>query len=257
VTISEVVLLAAQGWPTTSKEWLILSAPLLGIGAVVVIVGAYQLVTAPIVMDRENRTQIKSLQEEVRPKGNILLDYRTVGRIVQLLVTNQGPTNNLVAQIVAAEGIASDTILPRSMRWSGWDEEARPMAEGAAYLLNVGTLKTTSRNYSETHDEGLRNYYEFDSTIQPFSSSYTDIKRRPASQRHERWDEVPAIADEFPRIASLLVEIRAVSPHYGTSAWIHLGFTANSVPIVEIELKQLEEHNDGRSLEMPTREPER
>jgi hypothetical protein len=257
VTISEVVLLAAQGWPTTSKECLILSAPLLGIGAVVVIVGAYQLVTAPIMMDRENRTQIKSLQEEVRPKGHILLDYRTVGRIVQLLVTNQGPTNNLVAQIVAAEGIASDTILPRSMRWSGWDEEARPMAEGAAYLLNVGTLNTTYRNYSETNDEGLRNYYECDSTIQPFSSSYTDIKRRPASQRHERWDEVPAIADEFPRVASLLVEIRAVNPHYGTSAWIHLGFTGNSVPIVEIELKQLEEHNDGHSLEMPTREPER
>jgi hypothetical protein len=188
------------------------------------------------------------------PKGAVLIGYRVNKAWVHLLVTNKGPANSFVAQVVDVGGIPG-AMTPWSILWHEWDGEQRPIASGASQLLDLAEAYGGAEGDRQTGDTVLRLRYRLDTQAAHFYSSPIDAKRRLKDQKIDSWDELPLVGDaaDFLRRVALLVDVRALDPHYSAQAWVHLGFSPDGMPIVEVELVQPERSDS----ETPAPEPER
>lgn len=231
--------------------------PLIALGLIVGAAFLWNLARVPAIIDKRHREQIVQLQEALSPLERVSIAPQVDGKWVHLRVINDGPSGNFVAQVMEIDGMPDATV-PWSIKWRGWDHEARIIAGGSAQLLDLAELvgSTVGKLDGGRHGRDLvRRYRFYSATTQGPVQFHTegvavrgiwDDEEDPASP-YKSANEFPPLCEEsdLHRLVSATVTVTSLGPTYGQTVRIYIGMTLDGEPILEVEALAPGEAGDG------------
>jgi hypothetical protein len=88
-----------------------------------------------------------------RQELRLLLEPVTVGQMALLKVTNRGPNDSFVAQVMSVEGAEPGLVFPWSIEWKEWNGEYREILEGQTQVLYLADVDPMGE-----HDPMFKNW---------------------------------------------------------------------------------------------------